>query len=175
MSASDYSVLIIWSEEDEAFLAHVPELAGCVADGATREEALGNATVAAQNWIDTAKEIGREIPEPVRLERFERPFDSEAQLRKAVEIELSKIVPELVARLRAEIFHGFTGLEATAVATRLGTTNVLGEYLLAWVKHSPKAADALKEIGFIAKESKSLSPSKSRTRPRTGSLQSRQK
>jgi predicted RNase H-like HicB family nuclease len=105
MRATDYSVLIIWSKEDEAFLAQVLELPGCVADGATREEALTNATIAAQNWIDTAKEIGREIPEPVPFEWFERSVNSEAQLQKAVEIELAKIIPELVKRLETSILH----------------------------------------------------------------------
>jgi predicted RNase H-like HicB family nuclease len=102
MKASDYSVFIIWSKEDNAFLAQVPELAECVADGATREEALANATVAAQVWIDTAKEMGREIPKPQTLEWFE-PIDSETQLRIAVESELEKIIPELVLRVTASI------------------------------------------------------------------------
>jgi len=102
MKATDYSVFIIWSKEDEAFLAQVPELPGCVADGATREEALANATIAAQSWIETAQEVGREIPEPHTLEWFE-PVDSETQLRVAVESELEKIVPELILRVTASI------------------------------------------------------------------------
>jgi predicted RNase H-like HicB family nuclease len=102
MKATDYSVFIIWSKEDGAFLAQVPELAGCVADGPTREEALANAKIAAQIWIDTAKEMGREIPEPHALEWFE-PVDSETQLRIAVESELQKIIPELILRITASI------------------------------------------------------------------------
>jgi predicted RNase H-like HicB family nuclease len=105
MKATDYSVLIIWSKEDEAFLAQVHELPGCVADGATREEALANATIAAENWIETAKEIGREIPEPMPLDRFERPAkdELEAQLRKAVESELQSIIPDLVAQIQSDV------------------------------------------------------------------------
>jgi predicted RNase H-like HicB family nuclease len=102
MKATDYSVFIIWSKEDNAFSAQVPELPECVADGATREEALANATIAAQIWIDTAKELGREIPEPQTLEFFE-PVDSETQLRIAVEAELEKIIPELILRVTASI------------------------------------------------------------------------
>ena len=59
-----YEVIIFWSDEDRAFLADVPELPGCIAHGATHEEALGNAQEAIQLWIDTAEEDGREIPQP---------------------------------------------------------------------------------------------------------------
>ena len=59
-----YEVIIYWSDEDQAFIAEVPELAGCVADGATYQEAVANAEIAIQEWIETAKELGRPIPEP---------------------------------------------------------------------------------------------------------------
>jgi predicted RNase H-like HicB family nuclease len=61
---SKYEVIIYWSEEDDAYVAEVPELAGCMADGATYQEALANAEVVIQEWIDTANELGRPIPEP---------------------------------------------------------------------------------------------------------------
>ncbi|MEW6095745.1 MAG: type II toxin-antitoxin system HicB family antitoxin, partial [bacterium] len=53
-----------WSEEDEAFIAEVPELPGCMADGKTYIEALSNAEVIIEEWIETAKELGRYIPQP---------------------------------------------------------------------------------------------------------------
>jgi predicted RNase H-like HicB family nuclease len=59
-----YEIVIYWSGEDEAFIAEVPELPGCAADGATYAEALANVDVIIQEWIETAKEMGREIPEP---------------------------------------------------------------------------------------------------------------
>lgn len=59
-----YEVILYWSDEDEAFIAEVPELAGCMADGATYGEALANVEVIIQEWIETAKELGRPIPEP---------------------------------------------------------------------------------------------------------------
>jgi predicted RNase H-like HicB family nuclease len=59
-----YEIIIYWSDEDEAFIAEVPELAGCMADGATYQEAVSNAEVAIQEWIETAKELGRAIPKP---------------------------------------------------------------------------------------------------------------
>lgn len=59
-----YEIIIYWSEEDEAFIAEVPELPGCAADGATYVEALANVNVIIQEWIDTASELGRTIPEP---------------------------------------------------------------------------------------------------------------
>jgi len=59
-----YEIIIYWSEEDEAFIVEVPELPGCMADGATYQEALANAEVVIQEWIETAQELGRHIPEP---------------------------------------------------------------------------------------------------------------
>ena len=61
---SKYEVIIYWSEEDNTFVAEVPELAGCMADGATYQEALANAEVVIQEWIETAAELGRPIPQP---------------------------------------------------------------------------------------------------------------
>ncbi len=59
-----YEMVIYWSREDEAFLVEVPELPGCMADGATYEEAAKNAQVVIAEWIETARELGRPIPEP---------------------------------------------------------------------------------------------------------------
>ena len=59
-----YGISIYWSEPEHCFLAEVPELAGCAADGATRQEALANAEVVIKEWLDTARESGRPIPEP---------------------------------------------------------------------------------------------------------------
>lgn len=59
-----YEVIIYWSTEDEAFVAEVPELSGCMAHGATYETALANAQDAIGLWIDTAKEFADRIPEP---------------------------------------------------------------------------------------------------------------
>ncbi|MBF0474804.1 MAG: type II toxin-antitoxin system HicB family antitoxin [Deltaproteobacteria bacterium] len=59
-----YEVIIYWSEEDRSFIAEVPELPGCAADGASYQEAVRNAEVIIQQWIETAQELGRNIPEP---------------------------------------------------------------------------------------------------------------
>jgi predicted RNase H-like HicB family nuclease len=59
-----YEIVIYWSEEDQAFIAEVPELPGCAADGTTYQEALANAEVVIREWIETATELGRPIPEP---------------------------------------------------------------------------------------------------------------
>ncbi len=58
-----YEMIIYWSKEDDAFIVEVPELPGCMADGKTYEEAIKNALVVIREWIETAKELGREIPE----------------------------------------------------------------------------------------------------------------
>ena len=64
MNASIFAVLLYWSDEDEAFIAEVPELAGCMADGPTYQAALANVEVIIQEWMETAREMGRRIPEP---------------------------------------------------------------------------------------------------------------
>lgn len=59
-----YEIILYWSKDDQAFIAEVPELPGCAADGPTRQEALANAETVIQEWIETARELGRPIPEP---------------------------------------------------------------------------------------------------------------
>ncbi|MEX1231413.1 MAG: type II toxin-antitoxin system HicB family antitoxin [Planctomycetaceae bacterium] len=59
-----YEMIIYWSRKDDSFLVEVPELAGCMADGATYQEAVANAERVIAEWIETAKERGRPIPEP---------------------------------------------------------------------------------------------------------------
>lgn len=59
-----YERIIYWSEDDNAFIVIVPELSGCMADGATVQEAIANADIVIQEWISVAKERGQEIPEP---------------------------------------------------------------------------------------------------------------
>jgi len=59
-----YEIIIFWSAEDGAFVAEVPELPGCMADGSSYQEALANARQIIQEWIDTAEELGRSVPQP---------------------------------------------------------------------------------------------------------------
>ena len=59
-----YEIIIYWSEEDQAFIAEVPELPGCMADGVTYQEAVSHVEVIIKEWMETACELGRPIPEP---------------------------------------------------------------------------------------------------------------
>ena len=59
-----YEIILYWREEDQAFIAEVPELPGCAADGENYQEALQNVEVIMQQWIETAEELGHPIPEP---------------------------------------------------------------------------------------------------------------
>jgi predicted RNase H-like HicB family nuclease len=59
-----FEIILYWSNEDQAFIAEVPELPGCAADGTTRQEALANAELVISEWLETARELGRPIPEP---------------------------------------------------------------------------------------------------------------
>ena len=59
-----YEVILYWSDEDRSYIAEVPELAGCAADGTSYQEAISNVEVVINEWIETARELGRTVPEP---------------------------------------------------------------------------------------------------------------
>lgn len=59
-----YEVILYWSNEDNRYIAEVPELAGCMADGETMAEALENIHTVMEEWIETAQIMGKDIPEP---------------------------------------------------------------------------------------------------------------
>lgn len=59
-----YEIILYWSSEDNSYIAEVPELSGCAADGETMQQALENAHTVIEEWIETAKLMGREIPAP---------------------------------------------------------------------------------------------------------------
>ena len=59
-----YELIIYWSAEDQSYIVEVPELPGCMADGATYQEAVANVEVVIGEWLQTARELGRPIPEP---------------------------------------------------------------------------------------------------------------
>jgi predicted RNase H-like HicB family nuclease len=59
-----YELIVYWSGEDQAFLVEVPELPGCAADGSSYQEAVANAEVVIREWVETARELGRPVPEP---------------------------------------------------------------------------------------------------------------
>lgn len=59
-----YEMIVYWSEEDNAFIVEVPELPGCMADGASYQDAIANAEIVVQEWMQTAEELGRSVPEP---------------------------------------------------------------------------------------------------------------
>lgn len=61
---SKYEIILYWSQDDDAYIAEVPELAGCMADGKTMLDAVKNVEKVIEEWIDTATELGRPIPEP---------------------------------------------------------------------------------------------------------------
>jgi predicted RNase H-like HicB family nuclease len=65
-NSSRYEIILYWSQDDRAYIAEVPELPGCAADGATYQEALANVEGIIREWIETALEVGRKIPAPSR-------------------------------------------------------------------------------------------------------------
>ena len=65
-----YEIILYWSAEDSAFIAEVPELPGCAADGETQRQALENLEVIIEEWMETARLNGRAIPEPIGRLKF---------------------------------------------------------------------------------------------------------
>jgi predicted RNase H-like HicB family nuclease len=59
-----YEIIIYWSDEDKSFIAEVPELPGCMSDGETHADAIKNVQLIIDEWIETAKKLGRKIPKP---------------------------------------------------------------------------------------------------------------
>ena len=59
-----YEIIVYWSEEDRLYVAEIPELPGCMADGKTYQEAIKNAQIVISEWLETAESMGREIPQP---------------------------------------------------------------------------------------------------------------
>jgi len=97
---TEYAVQIIWSPEDNAYLAIPAELIGCIADGKTPEEALANLRVVIQEWIEVAKEEGRQIPEPLNVEAMARLQEqAQASLQKHIENEVKKAVSGVLEQL----------------------------------------------------------------------------
>jgi predicted RNase H-like HicB family nuclease len=94
-----YSLHVIWSPEDETFLATVPELPGCLADGKSHEEAVANLLVVAQEWVETAKEEGREVPAPITLDVM---LQMEARARTQAQEQLQKAINSLLETIAAK-------------------------------------------------------------------------
>ena len=102
MKATDYGLVVVWSEQDQAYLAQAIDLPGCIADGETREEAVANAVDVIQDWIDTAKELGREVPPVLSHEDYERISrkviqQTQADFKKALEDAVQKALSEMQA------------------------------------------------------------------------------
>ena len=87
MNPKNFQMIVNWSEEDQAFLVEVPELPGCMANGSSRQEAIANAEVVIQEWLETAQSLGRSTPQPQSAllsipEAAERLGLSEAMVRR---------------------------------------------------------------------------------------------
>jgi predicted RNase H-like HicB family nuclease len=106
MTESRYSMLVLWSDDDEAFLVQVIELQGCVAHGETHEEAVRNGLIAIENWIDTATQLKREIPIPLERGEFEKQTALQAQrLQKAVQDAVNEAIQQTYRQERNLATH----------------------------------------------------------------------
>src|SRR5258707_6283978 len=108
MNPETYSIILVWSEEDQAFIATVPELDGCTAHGETRAEAIREIQIAIENWLDTARDLGREIPAPKHWTDYETQIEAGAQedLKNAMRAALAENAPAITEALAKEIAKG---------------------------------------------------------------------
>jgi predicted RNase H-like HicB family nuclease len=105
-----YAVHIIWSQEDRAYLDSSPELAGCIADGQSPAEALSNLDVIIEEWLATAKEEGRSIPDPmtsVDLENERKKFQVwlNGKIEAGVQETVSRIIGQMANQSHRSTFH----------------------------------------------------------------------
>lgn len=102
MNQDTYSVIIFWSDDDAAFIATVPELPGCMAHGETRALAIEQIEIAIQNWLDTAREIGREIPSPPKdMAEYIKELDQKAE--QTIKAGVENAMPSIVEALAKEM------------------------------------------------------------------------
>jgi predicted RNase H-like HicB family nuclease len=129
MNQETYGVFIFWSDEDEAFIASVPELPGCIAHGKTRGVAVEQIEIAIQNWLETARELGREIPKLSKrtsrisdyikelVQRAEQRADQaiKSELENAL-ILLTSLREQLVKLARSDLNIRREGAEAPGIS-----------------------------------------------------------
>lgn len=109
MKHHPYTVIITWSEEDKAFLACVPELPGCMADGNSREDAAKNIEAIIQEWIETANSLKRTVPKPwdhAAHEKMAKQFQE--KLREHIQKEVSEAVQRVVSEMQQSMTAGFS-------------------------------------------------------------------
>lgn len=104
-----YSVQIEWSEEDKAFIASVPELPGCKADGESAEQALQELDVVIGEWIETAKQAGRKIPQPLTSEQYEQ---MRLAFKKWLHDHVKREVEQAVGRVLSQLSNKMPALTA---------------------------------------------------------------
>jgi predicted RNase H-like HicB family nuclease len=107
-----YELVLYWSEEDDAYVVEVPELPGCMADGMTYEEAIKNSLNVIKEWIETAKEIGRDIPKPKRqadlcLERTRLQSENNSKRQYNVPSSITRIITFYVDMFSFSAFLSF--------------------------------------------------------------------
>lgn len=126
-----YSAHIAWSEEEGAYLAVARELPGCIADGATPEEALQNLNLVAQDWVETAKELGRKVPGPATVEKLSAAQDKfHADTQRDIDQYVAARVRDAVNAARSNLFSvipdpRFSGIESAVSWEVRGALGVL--------------------------------------------------
>lgn len=105
-AAPTHLIFVMWSDEDDSYLAIAPQLQGCMAHGSTREEAVQNLEKTIADWMDSAKEFGWNVPPPLSADEFAKQVHQSADtqrkeferaVRGAVDAALQQIVPEITA------------------------------------------------------------------------------
>jgi predicted RNase H-like HicB family nuclease len=122
MKNNDYPILLVYSKEDEAWLARVDLLPGCIVDGATPEEALENAKVAIEDWVETCKALGRPVPPPLDQEQLEQAF---IQQQQALQNNIQMLIGNAIAQYHQ--FMSSAGSKSWGALTGSGVAQLQGE------------------------------------------------
>jgi predicted RNase H-like HicB family nuclease len=128
MKSTDYPIFLVYSEDEGAWLARVDQLPGVVVDGATPEEALANAKTAIVNWIETTKELGRKVPEPLSEEQLSQlQAKLIGQQNKLLQQAFRQAVASVQQKQKSEVIgSNFFGYSRGAIT---GGTYVFGQEL----------------------------------------------
>lgn len=116
MKSTDYPIFLIYSEEDQAWLARVDQLPGCVVDGQTPMEALNNAKAAIEAWIETSVSLKRAVPEPLTVQKLEvLQVQNAAKQQEIFQLALQNAIDDVLSRLsKVQLFgvtvQGFSGV-----------------------------------------------------------------
>ncbi len=128
MSNTNYPIFLIFSEEDQAWLARVDQLGGCVVDGATPGEALANALKAIDVWIEVSRDLDREIPTPLTVERLEAlQLEAVAKQQELFQNAVRQVADDVLRQFQSAKLHPVGGVNLGSDVRIVGLSGPLAD------------------------------------------------